>query len=181
MKSSHLASLVAVCACASVATAQIIGQDNKNLPFTTITSGPRSNVKEQGIAVLNTQQSLDRYWSRVMNQDPDTAPQDIDFILNKVVVVHLGRRDTGGYKFIVRNLEQGRGGLVIIRAIETPPGRRQNVTQAQTSPWVMIRVPYTMQNFRLSVTDREPENVATPRRGGRCTCTDCGCDCGCGN
>lgn len=125
------------------------------ITFTTIQSGTQSRITQRGVRILETEGLLQRAWAQVTGDSPQSAPiRSIDWKTEKAVLIHLGSRPTGGYSIAVRRIERADAWNGKIIAEETTPGPGEVTTQAQTSPWVLIKVNRTAADLSLSVTPR---------------------------
>lgn len=173
--------------CALTANAQVIFTA-KSAPMKVIQNGQYSNAQRQKVVQITDQGSFERYWSRELGQPPETAPKGLDFISKKLVAIHLGQRPSGGYRLLVQTIDNSRSNISIIRAIEFTPVPGTFVSQAITSPWVLIQVDRDLPNPTASILRRE--GISTPWNptvggggggGGNCNCgPNCPCGCGCG-
>jgi hypothetical protein len=92
-------------------------------------------------------------------QTPDLA---VDWLRERVVVVHLGRRSTGGYRIRVADVEKN-GLTGVIRAIEEKPVPGGVSTQAVTSPYAVIKVPRNLASFKLDLSQERERGPGRTR------------------
>jgi hypothetical protein len=112
-------------------------------------TAPANSFRQIGsgaISELTTQQVLavpdEATWAKVRERlvfASNDQPQPVDFAAERVVVVALGQRPTGGYSVRVESVAE-RGGVLEISAVEEAPGPSCLTTQALTQPFVVIAV-----------------------------------------
>jgi hypothetical protein len=107
-----------------------------------LASGSQAVVGEGAqFDIATSQDQLLRLWNRAHGAQLTPPPvPDIDFRRDTVVAYFMGQRPSGGYGIQVTDVSV-EGGEAYINMRLTEPGAGEIVTQALTSPWVMIRVP----------------------------------------
>ena len=85
--------------------------------------------------------------------DPPPVPT-VDFARETVLVVLLGDRPTGGYAVEVTAVRRVAGGFEADVAV-TAPGPEDMVTQAFTSPWTAVAIPFAQARVRFTGDDIE--------------------------
>lgn len=121
-------------------------------------SGIRCNQSRSGLFSFDSQGDWGAYWSRVSGRPMNEAPNNIDWFKFRLVAVHLGTRPTGGYGLKIARVERN-GSIGIIRAIEETPVPGSIVSQAQTSPYAIVKVPRNLTQFKLDLSTRERGNI----------------------
>lgn len=78
------------------------------------------------------------YQNELPNYSGD-APQNIDFEDNRVVLLDLGQRDTGGYGIAVESVADNND-HVLITVVSTVSGQSCMVTPALTNPYQFVKI-----------------------------------------
>ncbi len=107
----------------------------------TVASGSSSTETRQKLQLASQQNELDSVWQRVLLQN--RSQPIVDFSKDRCVIVFLGTKNTGGYSAQCSQVVGGGGSTATIFVNEVYPGPRQQTTQSQTSPWVMIAIDRT--------------------------------------
>ncbi len=107
-------------------------------PLETVFAGVNSKVKSFRIEVLENAADFNAYIRSSLNGGVRMDTMDWDRY--SLLVIHLGRRNSGGYEVQVDGGEKSAAG-VRIHWTEYRPSPREMVTQALTSPFVIVRVP----------------------------------------
>lgn len=129
------------------------------ITYSTIDSGTTSRITQQGLKILETEGTLQRYWVQMTGQGPNDAPtKRIDWNKEKAVIIHLGQRPSGGYSVAVQSIKRIDAWNAKVTVVETTPREGEMVTQALTSPWVLIKVSRTAADLSLSVVKKKPGN-----------------------
>jgi PrcB C-terminal len=123
----------------------------------TVASGSSSTETKQKLQLVSQQNELDSIWSRVLQQS--RAQPIVDFAKDRCVVLFLGTRNTGGFSAQVTQVVGGGGSTATIVVNELFPGPRQVVTQAVTSPWVMIAIDRTLLDLSARFTKTEDNSL----------------------
>lgn len=103
--------------------------------FTTVSEGQASGIEEPREVVVQTAAEWKALWQQ-HTQGLKMPP--VDFAKSSVVAIFLGTRNTGGHKPIVSSIDRT-GSDVVVSWHEEQPGRDMMVTQALTSPFVIVR------------------------------------------
>jgi hypothetical protein len=113
----------------------------ESLPIRTLAKGAFSAIQEPGQEVIKDKDTWERVWSRHAAGGKPAAPlPKVDFSKEIVVVVTMGRKNTGGYSVQVTRVEPVANKLRIsVQKASPPPGGM--AIQALTSPFHMIAVP----------------------------------------
>ena len=166
-----LLALGAVIPMVAIAQFQFYGT-SQGPQFRTFAQGQQSNATGFRTEVLNTDGDLQRYWSRVVGQRPESAPRDVKWGEEMLIAINLGQRSSLGYSVYVETIAKRRGEL-LVSVVEQKPAPGSMVGQAITSPWVIVRM------------NRQPEPLVFQRREQTARFTEtrrpaaCGCTCGC--
>jgi hypothetical protein len=132
-----------------------------DVPWSVYTQGFQSQIRERRLVTIDSPFDWNRYWDQASSLRGQGGPSPrIDWQRYRLVAVHLGQRPTGGFQIKVTRVERN-GTLGIIRAVEETPVPGTMVTQALTSPYVIIQVPRDLAQFRLDLSQRQrgPGNV----------------------
>lgn len=176
----------AVLACAGFVVAQT---DQTNpIKWRTYSQGAFSNSQKSFTLTIDNSGAWQNYW-RDNFGDPSEAPKDIDFNKEQLVAIHLGTRPTGGYKVSVASIQRAKPGEVRVSYVESLPLPGVTVTQAETTPWVIVRMdkPGAKITFSKSTEDgRFPGGINViqlgpagvgGQGGSACGCSNCICGC----
>jgi hypothetical protein len=125
------------------------GQDS--ITWSQFQSGQQSRIRQQGSYLLTTQNEYQNFWTRLTGQPADTAPPGVNWFNERLLVVTLGTRSTGGYSVFVQSVRNLPNGRTAVRAIERTPMPGQYVSEGQTAPYAIVKVPHTVNNVSLSV------------------------------
>jgi hypothetical protein len=106
----------------------------------TFQEGTHSRLRHAETRVLMTEGDWQVFWRRLTGNPPETAPRGIDWNTEFLAAVALGERRTGGFRVFVDSIERGFTGGPVIRYVELTPGPGDFVTQAITSPYVIVRI-----------------------------------------
>jgi hypothetical protein len=113
-------------------------EGTQNAEFKTLVQGQHSPVSNPFIAVARDVQT----YAALRNRIPNLPDADKDFFnSNLVIAVFLGERPTGGY-----GASFARDGNGPIRIDETRPSKEAIVTQAITTPFLVVAVPVQTQD-----------------------------------
>jgi hypothetical protein len=94
-----------------------------------------------------------QFWQEYLQRE---QPVDFDESLHQAVYIELGVRPTGGYAVeVVRVFEEDKH--LVLEYVEHEPAPEQYVTQALTTPWVMVLLSRT----ELRVVTRKANPVNT--------------------
>jgi hypothetical protein len=121
-------------------------------------AGQRSQIRQQGLFTLTNPGEWAQHWSRMTGRPAQEAPGGIDWNSQILLAVHLGTRSSGGFSVKVARVERD-GALGIVRAIEETPVPGSIVTQALTSPYVIVKVPRGIAQFKLDLAKKERTNI----------------------
>ncbi|MBS1727987.1 MAG: protease complex subunit PrcB family protein [Armatimonadetes bacterium] len=124
----------------------------------TIASGTSSTETRQKLVLASERTELENYWMPVLKQN--RAQPLIDFNKDRVAIIFLGTRNTGGYSAQVSDVIGQGGATAIVCVNELIPGKKQPVTQSLTSPWVMIAI--DRGYLDLSAKFQKVESTALP-------------------
>ena len=106
-----------------------------------IDRGQYGNIVDGTQTVLRDEGEFASFWAD-LHVDQSTTPElpAIDFESQVVVAVVLGERPTGGYDVGVDAVTANEDGAMRVEYTETVPGDACGVTQALTSPYILVSV-----------------------------------------
>ena len=106
-----------------------------------IDRGQYGNIVDGTQTVLRDEGEFSSFWSD-LHADQSTTPDlpAVDFESQVVVAVVLGERPTGGYEVGIDEVMANEDGAMRVEYTETVPGEACAVTQALTSPYVLVTV-----------------------------------------
>lgn len=132
-----------------------------NSRYRTIASGANSSETRQTIAHALDQTTFENYLQicRVPNRPT------VDFTKDRVAIIFLGQRSTGGYSASIRSVTVAND-IATINVLETTPAPGSMQTQALTSPWVMVALDRSVLDFKLNITQMAAQPLPTGGGGG---------------
>jgi hypothetical protein len=168
-----------VVAIAAVGLAQFQGDPHSSgkIPFQVISSGAYSKIQQKQTHIMRSDGEWQIYWEKMTGNPGRTAPGQIDWVKNRLVAINLGTRPTGGYSVKLKDLYLKGIRQAVAEVVEYTPSPDMMVTQAITSPFVVVQIPATGENLTFAWYKQETPRVEQPRprpRPERCSCT---CDC----
>ena len=143
--------------CTALSSAQF-PSTAQNVRWRTVASGSSSTETRQKLQLASERTELENLWQRVLLQN--RSQPIVDFNKDRLVVIFLGTKNTGGYSAQVSQVIGGGGATATILVNELYPGPRQQVTQSLTSPWVMIAIERTLLD--LSAKFQRVEDNSLP-------------------
>lgn len=111
------------------------------IPWRTYKKGNHDRFQAPRTVIIQNGATWQTYWQSVTGEATTAAPKDVDFTSETVVGISLGLRRTGGYEVYVESVRQVSPYDVLVSYVEATPPDGQAVTQALTTPWVMVRMP----------------------------------------
>lgn len=114
-----------------------------------VMSGSSGLQNDQGFQSFESEDGWNSYWRQRGAAGVQTPK--VDWRQYKVVAIFLGSRRTGGYSLRVKDVRTS-GTNAMINVVEVQPRPGAMVTQALTSPWVLVRVPRQLQGFRVNLS-----------------------------
>lgn len=115
--------------------------------------GSTGGIPQPETTVIDDAASFADYWNRLnANRFPaPEVPGDVEFRNDRLLAVHIGSRNSGGYGVRVDHIERGPNGLTVFTT-ETQPGANCIVTLAITSPYVVVQTPQTGEGVQFAPT-----------------------------
>ena len=124
--------------CAVLLAACVIPSSAASLPLRTLGKGALSGIQEPAEEVIKDQAAWAKAWAKHAAKPNETAPE-IDFSKQMVVLVALGRKNTGGYSVQISKIEPV-GDRLQISVVRTTPAPGAMTIQALTAPFHMVVV-----------------------------------------
>ncbi len=125
------------------------GEDVR-VPFETIMQGQHAGRTEPGKIVVDSQVDLERFWRQIQIRGDDYGePPEVSFTEETVIVLFMGRRNTGGYSIEVDEV-RAEPERVTVFYREYAPAPGDAVIQVLTSPFHVVRIPNLSRPIRFS-------------------------------
>ena len=106
-----------------------------------ILSGTDGKQEEASVTVVRDATAFASAWRKIVGFG--IAVPAIDFPARMVVVAHMGRKSTGGWGYSVKSAELRPDGRITLTLSLSSPAPGSAVTQALTSPFIMVSLPAT--------------------------------------
>jgi len=123
-----------------ILVAAVVAQGKSDVPFQVMERGVNSGEREQGLKVIRTEKAFKEY---LKDRGEDTLPKafkDIDWSKDQIVVVFGGEQPSGGYGVEVKKINKLDVQRLEIEAQLIRPRPNTIVTQALTTPYIMIKM-----------------------------------------
>jgi len=133
------------------------GGTNNDVDWANLTSGTQCQITGQSVSEASNQIDWQRAWNKLTGKPGETAPRVYDFTRKKVVVITLGRRDSGGYSVFVTGIRRGGGGRWVIDATERTPAPGSYVNRRPSTPFTVVTVDKMASGFLLNLSQFEPQ------------------------
>ncbi len=145
------AALMATLLVSASASAQF-GLNQKTVPWRAVASGTSGGVQKFTAKLISNQAD----WANFCRIDgfTESMPQ-IDFFKERLVVVALGKRTTGGYSVTVTDIRAQSNGTFDIIAVESTPSPNMMTTQAITTPFTVIAVDRQVSTINIKITQQQ--------------------------
>lgn len=146
MKSNSAFYLLPLISFIFYACTQIIGSGQANpVDFTILKSGMHSGYPVEGNVekVISTQEQFKTEWNKIFSHSTNNPELPaIDFETEKVILIMLDHKPTGGYA--INGIEVNKSGdKVVVSYHEVQPGDRCGTIQAITRPYKLISIQNT--------------------------------------
>lgn len=179
MKHGYGALLVvfgAILAIAAGSFAQF-GRYENPIKWRTYLSDEYCSIDKATTQVVNNEAEWQTFWAKLSGQRAETAPKDVDWMKEVLLVVTLGTKPTAGYSVYVEDIERTRANEFVVKYVEVRPLQGQILAQVQTSPFTIVRVEKTVGVPRFEGRTATQRVFATPRPicSCRCGCASCSC------
>lgn len=133
------------------------GSENVKISFEVIHEGSYSAIGDKRELIIYN----DSQYRALMNdlyKNLDQMPKipDVDFKKNSLVAVFIGSRASGGYGVKIDSIIETSNKL-IVNITETTPGKNCMVTDAITSPYVIVKITKTdlKADFKTTKTEKD--------------------------
>ena len=117
-----------------------MAQSSRDVPYQIIARGQYSGEADQGVKVFRTERALEEFSKEKAQDLPKKFFKDVDWDKEQILVVFAGQQNSGGYGIDIKRI----GGIdvqrLVIEAVLTKPSAGQIVTQALTTPYVVIKM-----------------------------------------
>ncbi len=125
-----------------------------NVPFSVIAEGANAaNVSARKNYAVYDQEEFARLWAMAYGEDGPAMPA-VDFDKDYVIGVFAGEKATGGYDIAVDKVTD-ENGVRAISIVLTTPGSACMTTQALTSPFELVTVPFSSRELTRTETQVE--------------------------
>ena len=138
----------------------------------TLAEGDQSAATQFERHFMYSEADIQTYLGK-LKPGPMRASLRVDWNKEMVIAVHMGQRNTGGFKVYVETIDRTTAAVACVRCVEVHPAPRGPVSQAKTSPWIMIAVERP-GNVEWQFTSRAIQGQSV-KRGCHCFCKPCGC------
>jgi len=101
--------------------------------YQVLSEGDYNGRKTQTYQVIDNHQELNKLYDQIKD---DLIPK-VDFAKSRVVALHLGEKNTGGYSIGIENVRK-ENGKIIVRIKKTYP--QGAVTMAFTQPYMIAKI-----------------------------------------
>jgi hypothetical protein len=117
------------------------GDEESNVPFEVVLESSFSSVSDKRQVAIKNNEDYQKLMSEVY-KDLDQMPRfpDADFTKNSIIAVFMGPKSSGGYSVSIDKIKES-SGKITVYTIETAPGKNCVVTQAETRPYIIVRIP----------------------------------------
>ena len=111
----------------------------ETLKHRVLAEGGYGNVRgsQRQVAYAGTERAYINLWNSLIGRGD---PPPIDFSKEGVLFLTAGEKPTGGYGISVKTIRRD-GEAIVVNATVTPPPPDAMVTQAMTSPFLVIAIP----------------------------------------
>jgi hypothetical protein len=139
------------------------GLNQKTVPWRSVASGTSGGVQKFTAKLISNQAD----WANFCRLDgfTESMPQ-IDFFKERLVVVALGTRNTGGYSVTVTDVRPQTNGSFDIIAVESTPAPNMMTTQAITTPFTVIAVDRQVSTINVKITQQQGMGFGFGQPGG---------------
>jgi hypothetical protein len=113
----------------------------QNQGFRTLAKGAFGGIQEPTLQVIKDKAAWEKLWAKhAAGLKTVEKPPEIDFSKEMVILVAMGRQNTGGYRIQITRVEPIGGKLHISVLKTTPPPGGMSI-QVLTAPFEMVAVP----------------------------------------
>jgi len=139
------------------------GLNQKTVPWRAVASGTSGGVQKFTAKLISNQAD----WANFCRLDgfTESMPQ-IDFFKERLIVVALGKRNTGGYSVTVTDVRPQTNGTFDIIAVESTPSPNMMTPQAITTPYTVIAVDRQVSTINVKITQQQGMGFGFGQPGG---------------
>lgn len=149
-----------------------LGRFDNPIKWSTYMQGENCGLDKAATHIARNEADWQALWPKLSGQPAQTAPKDVDWNKDQLIVIALGTKGTPGYSVYVETVERTRPSEYVIRYVETRPLQGQLLPQVTTAPFVIIRVEKTVGTPQVEGRNITQRVFSAPK-------TICGCRCGC--
>jgi len=124
-------------------------QGRPDVPFQVLERGQNSGEKGQSLKVIRTQKAFEEYLKDRGEASIPKGLKDVDWTKEQVVVVYGGEQPTGGFGVEVKRIVNLDVQRLVLEAILIRPRPNTIVTQALTTPYIMVKMARQVAVIRL--------------------------------
>ena len=119
----------------------VTGSHAETLPVRSLVKAAFSGIQDPKHEVIKDKAAWEAVWARHVANTKGAVPRpEVDFSKDMVILVAMGRQNTGGYSIQVSSV-QTKGDTLEIAVTRTTPPPGTMVIQALTAPVHMVAVP----------------------------------------
>jgi len=120
------------------------------IQYSVFREGTNGKLKTFRTYRIKTNADWQRTWTEVTGEPANLAPRGVDWMKDELWVICLGERPTGGYSLRFLGAEYLDTNIIEAKYGEVAPLRGEFVTQAITSPYIVVRVNKTAGNPKFT-------------------------------
>jgi len=119
--------------CSVVVVSLSCATKSKPISYQIISEGGYNGKKTQTYQVIDNHNDLNRLYKEI---NDDLIP-NVDFAKSRIIALHLGEKNTGGYSIGIENVRKENGKIIVKIKKTYPQGA---VTMALTQPYVIAKI-----------------------------------------
>ncbi|HVT13348.1 MAG TPA: protease complex subunit PrcB family protein [Fimbriimonadaceae bacterium] len=146
-------SLLAVVVAVALGRPQL---DPNQFVWRTYKEGAQSKAQDQRIVVMDTIADFQRYCNTYGPEGVGNG-RDVDWVKEELIAIHLGQRDSGGYKVGVTTIKKTKANEATVYWAEFTPPKGVSHSKDATSPWTIIRL--NRPGYRLAFEGHREEGT----------------------
>lgn len=164
----------------AIAASLVLGQvqaDPNVVIWRTYKDGVYSKADTQEVRILNTSGDYQRYVRELGPSPAPSDPKDVEWGKETLIAIHLGKRNTGGFKVQVNSIKKINPTTSQVSWSEFTPPKGIATTDAISSPWTIVRM--TKNGTKLTFSSSKEEGrlpggikIIDLPGGGNCDCCD---------
>ena len=132
-----------------ILAAAFAGQGRPDVPFQIIDRGPYSGETEAGVKVLRTERAFEEFLKDKGEEKIKPLMKQVDWQSEQIVVIFAGQHPSGGYGIDIRRIANIDIQRLQVEAKVTKPAPGQIVTQALTTPYVILKMQRQVAAIKL--------------------------------